>query len=45
MTRILIILSIFFVGYRMWVDFHQPQYNIPQFTVEEMELISIEEGI
>lgn len=45
MTKFFISLSILFIGLMMWNDFQSLKCPFPQFTVEEMNAICIEEGI
>lgn len=45
MTKFFIVLSVLFVGLMMWNDFQGMQCPFPQFTVEEMHQICLEEEI
>ena len=47
MTRFLVILSILFVGFMMFLDYQQNKRPsvIPEFTDEEIQFICNEEGL
>lgn len=47
MTKILVVLSILFVGFMMFMDYQDSKINtaIPEFTNEQIQFICNEEGL
>ena len=46
MTRFLVILSILFLGFMMFMDYkNRPKTMIPEFTDEQIQFICREEGL